>query len=123
MGSTIYLFFKNPNCWDEINLSRKGFKSKDAILAISSYTKLQREMGLKSVKVRGFSFLGIRAMKVEFREGKTLPSNLEYSTASRRSLPRMSKKARKNSTVQPFGQGILSRLKDLEACSTSSKVI
>ena len=123
MGSTIYLFFRNPNCWGEINLSRKGFKRKAAILEISLYTKLQRDMGLKSAKVRGFSFFGMRATKVEFKEGKTLPFSVEDSTTCRRSFPRMSKKAKKNSTGHPSGPGLLSRLKDFKACSTSSKEI
>ena len=106
MGSMIYLLFRNPNCWGEINLSRNGFKRKAAILDISLYTKLQRDMGLKSAKVRGFSFFGMRAMKVEFKEGKHLPFNLENSTAFRRSFPRMSKKAKKNSTGHPSIPGI-----------------
>ena len=104
-------------------LSRKGFKLKATILEICLYTKLQREIGLKSAKVRGFSFLGIRAMKVEFREGKTLPFNLEHSIASRRSFSRMSKKSRKNSIGQPSDPRILSRLKDFKACSISPNVI
>ena len=106
MGSMIYLFFRKPNCWGEINLSRNGFKCKAAILDISLYTKLQRDMRMKSVKVRGFTFFGMRAMKVEFKEGKTLPFSLENSSTFRRSFPRKSKKAKKNSTSHPSGPGL-----------------
>ena len=106
MDSTICLFFRKPNCRGKINLSKNGFKRKAAILDISLYTKLQRDMGLKSAKVRGISFFGMRAMKVEFKEGKTLPLSLENSTTFKRSFPRMSKKAKKNSTGHPSSLGL-----------------
>ena len=89
------------------------------IFEMSLYTKLHREMGLKSTKEIGLSFLGIRARKVEFKEGVILPDILEHSTDLSKSLPNRSKKRRKNSTGQPSGPGLLSFLKDFKAPSIS----
>jgi len=49
--------------------------------------------------------LGIRVIKVEFREASTIPEILEDSTAVNRSLPKKSRKWRKNSTSQPSDLG------------------
>ena len=76
-------------------------------------------MGLKSTKDTGFSFLGIRERKVEFKEGVILPESLEHSTAFSKSPPIKSKKSRKNSAGQPSSLGLLSFLKDFRAPSIS----
>ena len=78
-------------------------------------------MGRKSAKVEGLSDLGIRVMKVEFREGRTLLDQRASSTKFTSSSPSRSKKARKNSTGKPSGPGVLSFLKDLRAVSTYFK--
>ena len=87
IDSIICLFFRNSNCSGKIYLSRNGFNLRAIILVKSLYTKLHNEMGLKSVKVTGFSFLGIKEIKVELREDSTLPEVLEYYTAARKSPP------------------------------------
>ena len=48
-------------------------------------------MGLKSAKVRGLSFLGIRARNVEFNEGGIKPEILVESIALSKAGPKRSK--------------------------------
>ena len=63
-------------------------------LEINLYSRLHKEMGLKSAKEEGLSFLGISARKVEFRERGIKPDNLGESTTDNNSCPRRSKKCR-----------------------------
>jgi len=43
------------------------------IFAMTLYTQLKREIGIKSLNDEGLVLLGIRAIKVAFRARKTLP--------------------------------------------------
>ena len=61
-------------------------------LEINLYSRLHKEMGLKSAKEDGLYFLGIRARKVEFREGGIKPETLADSTSNNQSFPSKSKK-------------------------------
>ena len=74
--------------------SRKGLTLTAMTFEISLYRRLQRDMGLKSAKVCGLSFLGMMAIKVEFRELGMIPKTLVKSTADNRSDPKRSKKCR-----------------------------
>ena len=74
--------------------SRKGLSLTAITFAISLYSKLQREMGLKSAKDVGLSFLSIKARKVELSEGVIYPEVLAKSMACNNSEPSRSKKWR-----------------------------
>ena len=93
-------------------VSKKGLILTAITFEMSLYRRLHKEMGLKSAKVCGLSFLGIRAIKVAFREERMIPVTLVESTADRSSLPSRSKKYKKNSTGHPSGPRLLSFLKD-----------
>ena len=69
IGSTIYLFLRNPNYSLDMCMSRKGFNLTAMTLEISLYTRLRKEIGQKSKKVTGLSFLGIKGRKVALMEG------------------------------------------------------
>ena len=69
IGSTICLYLRNPNYSLDMSMSRKGFNLTAMTLEISSYTRLHKEIGQKSKKVTGLSFLGIKARKVELMDG------------------------------------------------------
>ena len=49
---------------------------------INLYSRLHKEIGLKSIKEEGLSFLGIKARKVEFRAGGIKPETLAESNKS-----------------------------------------
>ena len=74
--------------------SRKGLTLTAMTFEMSLYRRLQRDMGLKSANVSGLSFLGIRVIKVEFRELGMIPETLVKSTADKSFSPRSSKKCR-----------------------------
>ena len=74
--------------------SKKGFSLVAITFEINLYSKLHKDIGLKSTKVKGLSFLGIKARKVEFREGGINPETLKQSTADSNSSPNKSKKCK-----------------------------
>ncbi|CAH9134598.1 unnamed protein product [Cuscuta epithymum] len=57
------LCFMKPTCSFEIILGKILFKREAIILVHILLKKLERQMGLKSAKVAGLSFLGIRTIK------------------------------------------------------------
>ena len=56
--------------------SKKGLSLTAITFEINLYNILHRNIGLKSTKVKGLSFLGIKVRKVEFREGGIQPETL-----------------------------------------------
>ena len=77
-------------------------------------------MGQKSANVEGFSHLGIRVKKVEFRAPNIFPWVLACSVAKTSFSPTRSKKTKKNSTCHPSGPGLLSFLNPFSTALTSS---
>ena len=78
----------------EIWESKKGLSLKAITFEINLYNKLHSDIGLKSAKVKGLSFLGINERKVEFREGGIYPETLERATTDSNSSPNKSKKCK-----------------------------
>ena len=79
-------------------MSKKGLSLTAITFEINLYSRLQREIGLKSVNVMGLSFFGIKARKVEFREGGIHPVTLAEYIVDSYSSPNISKKCKYNST-------------------------
>lgn len=76
--------------------------------SINLYNTLQKEMGLNSLKLFGWEYLGMSAMKVAFMEPGMKQVLLQSSTTFRIYSLIRSKKPRKNSKVQPSRPGLLS---------------
>ena len=76
----------------EIWESKKCLSLTAITFKINLYNKLHKDIGLNSAKVKGLSFLGIKARKVDFREGGIHPETLVQSTADNNSSPNKYKK-------------------------------
>jgi hypothetical protein len=80
----------NPVCSSEMSLGSRGFNRLVNTLEKILYMVLHKAIGLKSPGFSGFSFLGIKAKKVEFISDKIEPPFLEASIAFHKSIPIMS---------------------------------
>lgn len=116
--SWIWRSCRKENCSGEICLESMGLIQFEIIFVMILYMQLHNKIGLYSSYEAGLSDLGMSAIKVEVREAASFPFILVSPMNFMSSAPRVSKKARKNSIVHPYGPGLFYFLNHLRVASS-----